>query len=242
MDLLRTRCRRAAFRPVPAYPLLRNEGGERLSGPRIHSGARAEPPRRQRDAVGRSRQRRAATSRVHVYAVTRAPERPQGRRASGVHAHPKRRVDHTRLGDSHADRARRAGGLPERDAARRRIPRSRGERGRDQDTKWDARVSLRNSTSGRGSGGVPPAPASASASIRGAPTRSATRPSPRRPRTPLRDFNELQRESRGIDGHGCPRVGPTVWPNWLHRRGPTSVYDPSSGAIQVYVDGFPWVA
>ena len=81
----------------------------------------------------------------------------------------------------------------------------------------------------------PPPPPSASSQL-AQPRDSVPAPTTH---TVARDFNELQREefvgSMATDAHGLVQQ---FRPNWLHRRGPTSVYDQSSGAIQVYVDGF----
>ncbi len=54
-----------------------------------------------------------------------------------------------------------------------------------------------------------------------------------------RDFDQLQREefvaSTATDAYGLVQG---FRPNWLHTRGPNSIYDPSSSEIKVYVDGF----
>ena len=54
-----------------------------------------------------------------------------------------------------------------------------------------------------------------------------------------RDFDQLRHEefakSMAVDAYSLVQE---FRPNWLHSRGPASIYDPGAGEIKVYVDGF----
>jgi hypothetical protein len=55
----------------------------------------------------------------------------------------------------------------------------------------------------------------------------------------MRDNDQLQRAefnaSNATDAYGLVQE---FRPNWLHTRGPTSVMDPTSADVKVYVEGF----